>query len=196
MNLNFDSGLFSDSLTARIDIMKVVMDDPLLKQTSSAALDCLFECFKNGKTLYVAGNGGSAADAQHFVAELVAYYSSYKQKPLSTHCLNTNISIITSITNDVSYDDIFSRQLLASAKQGDVFIGLTTSGNSSNIIKAFNEAQKIGITTIAFYGKDGGLLNDIKLDHKLHVKCDDTGIIQQVHMNILHSFCGMLSSIR
>lgn len=144
---------------------------------------------KRNKIL-IAGNGGSAADAQHFAAELVGRFQIARQA-LPCLALTTDTSALTAISNDFSFHDIFVRQIEAFAQRGDVFIGISTSGNSENIIKAVEEAKKHHVLTIALLGKDGGKLASIA-DHPIIVPHKVTARVQEAHIFILHYFANYI----
>lgn len=139
-----------------------------------------------GNKILICGNGGSAADAQHIAAELAGKFN-FERRPLPAIALTTNTSILTSIANDYTYEDVFSRQVQALVKPGDVVIGISTSGNSPNVVKAINEANSIGAFTVAFTGK-GGKLKEIA-EFCLAVPSDDTPRIQEVHITAGHIIC-------
>lgn len=147
----------------------------------------IVDSINNGGKLVTFGNGGSAADAQHFVAELTGHFSR-ERRPLAALCLNTNVSSITAIANDYSYDDVFSRQVHALVRSGDVVIGITTSGNSSNVIDAINSAREQGAYTISMTGKSGGKIKSLS-NEAVNVESDDTPIIQEMHITIIHMIC-------
>lgn len=147
----------------------------------------IVDSLNNGGKLVTFGNGGSAADAQHFVAELTGHFST-ERNPLAAICLNTNVSSITAIANDYSYDDVFSRQVKALVNHGDVVVGITTSGNSKNVINAVEEARKRGAYTIAMTGKSGGKIKSAASE-TVNVESDDTPIIQEMHIAVIHMIC-------
>lgn len=136
--------------------------------------------------ILIAGNGGSAADAQHFAAELVGRFQT-NRGALPCLALTTNSSNLTAISNDFLFKNVFARQVEAFAKVGDIFIGISTSGNSENIIMAIEEAKKRGMTTIGLLGKDGGKIVDI-VDYSIVVPHNVTARIQEAHIFILHYF--------
>jgi D-sedoheptulose 7-phosphate isomerase len=142
---------------------------------------------ERGNTLYICGNGGSAADAQHMAAEFTIRYK-MERRALPALALSTDTSAITACGNDYSFDAIFSRQLEAFAKGGDVLLGISTSGNSPNVIKAIEAAKKMGVTTIAFLGKDGGKIKGL-VDHALVIASNDTPRIQEMHSLAMHAVC-------
>ena len=151
--------------------------------------DAIAECLKKGGGLYVAGNGGSAADAQHFVAELVVKLSKDRD-PIKAVALTVDTSIITAAGNDFSYDDIFSRQVDALVGPNDIFMGITTSGNSPNILKCFSMCKKKGAKSILLSGKDGGkAVKENMADFNLVVPGPNTARIQEVHEILYHTLC-------
>ncbi len=145
----------------------------------------------DGKKLIVCGNGGSAADSQHFVAELVSKFKKVR-KPLSAIALTTDSSIITSIANDFSFDQIFSKQIQALGKKGDVLIGISTSGTSTNILNALKIAKKEKISTILLTGNTKKQYNYVDL--KIDVPSSSTARIQEIHELIYHSICEIVES--
>ena len=145
------------------------------------------DAINRGNKIIFCGNGGSAADAQHLTAEFTGRFF-LERRPLPAIALNTNVSAITAIANDYGYDEIFLRQTQALAQSGDVLAGISTSGNSKNIIKAFEYANSIGVTTVAFTGKSGGKLRDYA-DILLNVPSDVTPRIQEAHITLGHIMC-------
>jgi D-sedoheptulose 7-phosphate isomerase len=146
--------------------------------------------FVSGNKLFFFGNGGSAADAQHLAAEFVNRYV-MDRPPLPAIALTTDTSIITSVSNDIAFNEIFAKQLRALGKEGDVAIGISTSGNSSNIIKAFEVAKEMGMKTVALTGNDGGVLAKMA-DISLIVSSTSTPRIQEAHILIGHILCEMV----
>jgi len=145
------------------------------------------ECLKEGGRIYLAGNGGSAADAQHFAAELVCKFSR-DRNPIPAESLTTDSSIITAISNDYSYDSIFERQLKAKLKCEDIFIGITTSGNSKNIIKALGEVKIKKAKSILFAGNGGKKIVNLS-NIAILVPSSETKFIQETHIMLLHVLC-------
>lgn len=145
---------------------------------------------KNGNTVYSAGNGGSAADAQHFMAELAGKFET-ERRGLRGVALTTNTSNITAIGNDYGYEVIFSRQLEAVARPGDIFLGISTSGNSKNIIRAMESAKKIGVKTLGLLGNDGGKIKPL-CDLEITVPSSKTSRIQECHILIIHILSKMV----
>ena len=147
----------------------------------------LEETFSNGGKMITFGNGGSAADAQHFVGELDGHFTK-ERSALPAVALSTNTSSMTAIGNDYSYEDIFSRPVLALATDKDVVVGISTSGNSPNVVKAIEAAKTKGAYTVALTGKSGGKLRSL-VDELFAVESDFTPIIQEVHISIIHMIC-------
>lgn len=147
-------------------------------------LERMFECLKSGQKILVFGNGGSAAQAQHFAAELVNKFLKIRD-PLRAVALTTDTSTLTSIANDSSYDRIFSRQIEALGGKGDIALGLSTSGNSPSVIEALITAKQMGLITIVLSGKGGGNLASLP-DYLLDVPSQSTPRIQEAHLFLLH----------
>lgn len=147
----------------------------------------LIKCLKNGNKILIAGNGGSASDAQHFAGEIVGRFL-LERKGLACVCLNTDTSVMTCIANDYSYDDVFARQIEGIGRPGDIFIGISTSGNSKNVVKAVEKAKEIGVKTIGFLGKDGGKLKDLT-DMNLIIPYKSTARVQEHHILSIHLIC-------
>jgi len=143
----------------------------------------------SGHKILIFGNGGSAADAQHMAAEFVNRYV-IERPPLAAIALTTDTSVLTSIGNDYSFDDIFSKQILALGRAGDVAIGISTSGNSKNVIKAINAAKETGMFTIGFTGRGGKLVSSA--DMVFAVESDVTARIQEVHITLGHILCELV----
>jgi D-sedoheptulose 7-phosphate isomerase len=146
--------------------------------------------FEAGNKVFFFGNGGSAADAQHLAAEFVNRYV-MDRPPLPAIALTTDTSILTSVSNDLSFSEIFSKQIRALGREGDVAIGISTSGNSANVTKAFEVAKEMGIKTVALTGNDGGVLAKIA-DISLVVSSTSTPRIQEAHILIGHILCEMV----
>jgi D-sedoheptulose 7-phosphate isomerase len=149
--------------------------------------------FEVGNKLFFFGNGGSAADAQHIVAEFINRYI-MDRPPLPAIALTTDTSVLTSVSNDMAFIDIFSRQIKALGKEGDVAVGISTSGNSANVIKAFEVAKEMGMKTIAFTGNDGGILAKLA-DIALIVSSNSTPRIQETHILVGHLLCEMVEHL-
>jgi D-sedoheptulose 7-phosphate isomerase len=146
--------------------------------------------FEAGNKLFFFGNGGSAADAQHLAAEFVNRYV-MDRPPLPAIALTTDASVLTSVSNDFAFNEIFAKQIRALGKERDVAIGITTSGNSPNVVKAFEVAKEMGIKTIALTGNDGGIIGKMA-DFPLIVPSTSTPRIQEAHILIGHILCEMV----
>lgn len=143
-----------------------------------------------GKKILIAGNGGSAADAQHFAAEMVGRFL-LERRALPAIALTTDTSILTAVANDYGFEQVFARQVEALATPGDVIIGISTSGNSTNILAALTTAHQCGCTTIALLGRDGGVIAS-KVDLALIVDCAETPHIQELHVAMIHLLCKLV----
>ena len=148
------------------------------------------ETLKNGNKILLCGNGGSAADAQHIAAELSGRYKT-ERRGLPGIALTTDTSALTAIGNDYGYDRIFDRQVEALANEGDLIIGISTSGNSKNVINALKLAQELGCKTLGFSGRDGGAMNEL-CNVNLIVPSDDTPRIQEMHILFGHTICQII----
>jgi len=170
-------------------IQKVIetMSEPL-SEASKVTVDAL----KNGKKVLLFGNGGSAADAQHIAAELTGRYKT-ERRGLPGIALTTDTSALTAIGNDYGYDRVFDRQVESLAQEGDVLIGISTSGNSKNVINAFKIGQEIGCKLIGFTGRDGGEMNEF-CDVNLIVPSNDTPRIQEMHILFGHTICQIIDN--
>ncbi|MCT7606961.1 D-sedoheptulose 7-phosphate isomerase [Aliarcobacter butzleri] len=150
----------------------------------------IVEAYKNGNKTLIAGNGGSAADAQHIAGEFVSKF--YFDRPgLASLALTTDTSIITAIGNDYGYEKLFSRQVQANGVKGDVFIGISTSGNSANIIEALKECKEKGIISVGFTGGNGGKMAEM-CDYCIKVPSNETPRVQEVHILIGHIICAVV----
>ena len=168
---------------------KILEDQPLIDIIEDVCKRCV-DVYKNGHKTILAGNGGSAADAQHIAAELVGRYG-FDRPSLPSLALTTDTSNLTAIGNDYGYDKVFSRQLEGMGQEGDLFIGISTSGNSVNIINAFLSAKEKGITTVALVGRDGGKMAKMA-DIAIIVPSNDTPRIQESHILIGHIICDII----
>jgi D-sedoheptulose 7-phosphate isomerase len=153
-------------------------------------VDVYTSALRAGGTLLFAGNGGSAADAQHLATEYVVRYSR-SRRPLPAIALTTDTSLLTAGANDLGFDEIFARQIEALARAGDVLVLHSTSGESPNVVRAAQAAKVKGVTVVALVGKGGGALKDV-VDHCLVVPSDETSHIQELHLALEHIICGMV----
>lgn len=168
-------------VTAHLDAARGMV---ALLPAVEAAADLLIETFERGGTLYTMGNGGSAADAQHLTGELIGHYKR-DRRPLPTVTLTTDATVMTCIANDYAYEDVFSRQVEALARPGDVVAAFTTSGDSPNVVGALRAARVNGATTVLFGGGDGGAAAG-HADHLLLAPTSETPRIQEIHTLMLH----------
>ena len=165
----------------------------LLNQHVSTIADLsrlLIDALRAGKKLVIFGNGGSAADAQHVAAELVNRFQ-MDRNPLPAIALTTDTSILTSVGNDLAFDELFSRQVQALVQRGDVAVGISTSGNSSNVINGIIAANEKGAVTVGFTGRSGGRLKDL-VDMCCHVSSESTARIQEAQITIWHALCEVI----
>ncbi|RTZ43426.1 phosphoheptose isomerase [Candidimonas sp. SYP-B2681] len=167
-----------------------------LSEPLSVAVDLVFGSLANNGKILACGNGGSAADAQHFIAELVGRFER-DRLPLGGVALNTDTSILTAVGNDYGFDAIFERQVAALGQPGDVLVAISTSGNSTNIIRAIEAAHDREMPVIAFTGKGGGKINEILYETDIHlcVPHDRTMRIQEVHIVLLHALCDGIDAL-
>jgi D-sedoheptulose 7-phosphate isomerase len=166
-------------------------DASLLSRVEMAAKDCV-ACLQRGNRLLLAGNGGSAADAQHIAAELVGRFA-FDRPGLPAIALTTDTSILTAVSNDYGYENVFARQVQALGSKGDVFIGYSTSGRSLNILRALEEARKREIICIGLTGTRGGPMREL-CDHLLEVPTDTTAKVQVGHLIVGHALCGLIEN--
>ena len=175
---------FLDSIAVKQEAEKV------LPESVARGILAMVECLRAGGKVMACGNGGSAADAQHFAAELIGRFER-EREDLAAIALTTDTSILTAIGNDYSYDEIFSKQVRGLGKKGDILLGISTSGNSKNVVKAIEAAKKMGIKIIAFTGNDGGKIATLldKDDIHLCAPSTRTARIQETHLVLLHALC-------
>lgn len=162
--------------------------DSAMRFDRAAAM--VVERYKNGGRLYIAGNGGSAADAQHLAAEFVSKLAR-DRAPLPAEALTVDSSILTAIGNDYGYDQVFSRQLAGKLTAKDMFLGITTSGKSPNILLALKQCQSLGVPSIVFCGRDGGPAKALA-DHCIIAPGHLTSTIQEIHLVLAHTLCEMV----
>jgi D-sedoheptulose 7-phosphate isomerase len=167
----------------------ILENDDLLNMIVTVARECV-AVYRRGKKTMLAGNGGSAADAQHIAAELVGRYG-FDRPSIPSLALTTDTSNLTAIGNDYGYDKVFSRQLEGMGQEGDLFIGISTSGNSQNIINAFESAKDKGIITVALVGRDGGKMGQMA-DFAIIIPSNATPRIQESHILIGHILCDII----
>jgi len=179
--------LVQKQLAQSIATMQATLADLHITDTIATIAELTANAMQAGHKLLVAGNGGSAADAQHLVAEFVVRLSA-NRPALRAVALTTDSSILTACGNDFGFDQIFSRQIESLGTPGDVFLGISTSGNSPNIIRAFEQAREMGITTVGFSGSGGGQMRDL-CDYNVIIPSATTMNIQECHLALEHIFC-------
>lgn len=185
MNIEMVRNMVQDSLAAK---QKVLADEKLLASVVTVS-QVIEKAYRTGNKVMLAGNGGSAADSQHIAAEFVSRFE-FDRPGLPSIALSTDTSMLTAIGNDYGYEKVFSRQVQANGRAGDVFIGISTSGNSKNVIKAVEQCKAMGITTVALCGA-GGVLKDL-CDYALPVPSTHTPRIQESHILLGHAICALV----
>lgn len=180
------------SITHSIEAKQKILADEALLLTLQQIAGQAISIFKQGGKILFCGNGGSAADAQHLAAELSGRFY-FDRPPLPAEALHVNTSFLTAVANDYSYDEVFSRMVKAMGRPGDLLIGLSTSGNSTNIVRAFETAASLGMKTVAFTGQSGGKMRNMA-DFLLNVPSTDTPRIQESHIMLGHVLCELIES--
>jgi D-sedoheptulose 7-phosphate isomerase len=179
-------------IQASIDTKQRLLNDPVLMSTIEKVTGVITSAFANGNKVLFCGNGGSAADAQHLAAEFSGRFYTDRD-PLPSEALHCNSSYMTAVANDYGYDVVYSRMIRGMGKPGDVLVGLSTSGNSVNIIKAMEEAKKIGMINVVLSGEGGGKLRTM-CDYLINVPSSDTPRIQESHIMVGHIICELVES--
>lgn len=183
MRAGIEQGI-KDSIATKQAVLSQLV--PLIENTGKVLIDAL----KKGNKLLICGNGGSAADAQHFAAELIGRYEK-ERRSLPAIALTTDSSNLTAIGNDYGYEDVFARQVAGLGNKGDVLVAITTSGKSPNVLKAIDVARQKGISVIGLTGKDGGLMNDLPITNII-IPSQSTSRIQESHILIIHLWCKLV----
>lgn len=178
----------SDSIAAK----QAMLNNPELLKTIQQVADTMISALRNGNRVLWCGNGGSAADAQHLAAELSGRFY-YDRPPLNSEALHCNTSYLTAVANDYGYELIYSRMIDGACKKGDVLVGISTSGNSKNILNAFRKAKELGVVTVAMTGKTGGEMRQ-ESDFLLNVPSMDTPRIQESHIMLGHIICEIVEA--
>ena len=181
-----------EAIQQSIDVKKKLLADDQLLQTIGKIVDVCIGSLKEGGKVLFCGNGGSAADAQHLAAELSGRFY-FDRPPLDSEALHVNTSYLTAVANDYSFDEVYSRLVKAKGRKGDVLIGLSTSGNSPNVLSAFESANNIGMITVGFTGETGGKMKDLST-YLIRVPSKDTPRIQESHILIGHILCELIES--
>lgn len=179
-------------LTEAQRVMSAMLADEDLLSTVEAAAGACVDCLQRGGKILLAGNGGSAADAQHIAGEFVSRFA-FDRPGLPAIALTTDSSILTSIGNDYGFEKLFARQVQAHGNKGDVFIGYSTSGKSPNILRAFEEARARGLTCIGLTGNCGGPMQEL-CDYLLEIPSSGTPKIQEGHLVLGHILCGLVEN--
>jgi D-sedoheptulose 7-phosphate isomerase len=184
------SDKIKDIIKASIDTKHLVLENEELITTIEKVVDAIVNAFKNGHRVYFCGNGGSAADAQHLAAEFSGKFYT-DRKALPAEALHCNTSYLTAVANDYGYDVVYSRMIDGIGQAGDILAGLSTSGNSGNIIKAFETAKEKKIITVGFTGLSGGLMKSLS-DYLINIPSTDTPRIQESHIMVGHIICQLV----
>jgi len=192
MNNNLISDI-KKNISESIQVKQNILENPDLLSKISRVSQEIINAFKNDKKVLFCGNGGSAADAQHIAAELSGRFY-FDREPLFAEALHVNTSYLTAVANDYSYDEVFSRLVKAKGRAGDILIGISTSGNSKNVIKAIEVANEKGMITIGMTGKTGGKMKEI-CKYLINVPSTDTPRIQEAHIMIGHIICEIVEKV-
>ncbi|MBR5029183.1 MAG: D-sedoheptulose 7-phosphate isomerase [Bacteroidales bacterium] len=182
----------SQSIEESIAVKQALLADTAFMERIDAAAQLMIKSLQNGGKVHFCGNGGSAADAQHLAAELSGRFY-FDRPPLNAEALHCNTSYLTAVGNDYGYEHIFSRLLRGTAKRGDVLVGISTSGNSKNILQAYETAKEMGVEIVSFTGKTGGAMKDFSTV-LLNVPSTDTPRIQESHIMIGHIICEIVET--
>ena len=177
---------------ASIDTKNRVLADQTLLDTVASVAEAMTVAFKNGGKVLFCGNGGSAADAQHLAAEFSGRFY-YDRPPLYSEALHVNSSYVTAVGNDYSYDVIYSRMIEAMGREGDVLVGISTSGNSTNVVKALEVANQLGMITVAMTGETGGKMKEVS-KFLVNIPSKDTPRIQECHILLGHIMCEIVEA--
>ncbi len=181
-----------ESITESIEVkQKILTNSFLISEIRKIAVACT-SAFSRGNKVLFCGNGGSAADAQHLAAELSGRFY-YDRPPLPSEALHVNTSYLTAVANDYSYDEVYARLLKGMGREGDVLVGLSTSGNSNNIIRAFEVARELRITTVGLTGETGGKMAGL-CDFMINIPSIDTPRIQESQIMVGHIICELVES--
>ena len=185
--------LIKERLQESIKVKSELLENNILLENVSKLADEIASCFKNGGKIVLCGNGGSASDALHFAGEIVGRFQK-EREGWPAVVLNSDVATMTAIANDYGYDEIFSRQAQAHLTEKDIFIGISTSGNSKNVLSAVKAAKIKGAKTAAFLGKDGGKISH-EVDYPLTVPNNLTARVQECHICLIHIICELVENI-
>jgi D-sedoheptulose 7-phosphate isomerase len=184
--------LLQSNLNKSIQGIRDVLNDKAIINEFECAANAVLKAYKKGGRIYIAGNGGSAADAQHLAAEFVSKLSK-DRSPLPAEAMTVDSSVITAIGNDYGFEHIFARQVYGKMQENDIFLGITTSGNSLNIIKAIEACKEKKISSILLSGRDGGKAKKIA-DFAIVVPGKETSTIQEIHIILAHALCEFIET--
>lgn len=179
-----------DIITASIAVKEKILGDAELIARLQSVAEEIVKCYAHDGKVLFCGNGGSAADAQHMAAELSGRFY-FDRDPLDAEALHVNTSYLTAVANDYSYEQVYSRLIKARGRKGDVFVGISTSGNSGNVIKAFELAKEIGMITVGMTGESGGKMRPLST-YLLNAPSSDTPRIQESHIMMGHIICELV----
>ena len=179
--------LIKNRIQDSIDVKKAILDNEALLNTVDGLANEIVMAIRKGSKLVLCGNGGSASDALHFAGEIVARFQK-ERSAWSAVALNSDVATMTAIANDYGYDDVFARQAEGHVRPGDVFIGISTSGNSENVLRAEKVAKEKGAVTAALLGKDGGKIKGL-VDYPIVIPCNVTARVQECHILLIHIMC-------
>lgn len=177
-------------IKASIETKESILHDSKILKIIDEVADIIVQAYKDGKKVLIAGNGGSAADAQHIAGELVSKFY-FDREPLSAISLSTDTSVLTAIGNDYGYENVFARQVRAIGVKGDVFLAISTSGNSKNVVLALEEARKIGLATVGLMGEKACVMDNL-CDYSIKVPSHVTPHIQESHIMVGHIICALV----
>lgn len=176
-----------------INLKKSLLENEQLIATVTQVADIIKTSLGNGGKIIICGNGGSASDALHFAGEIVGRFQK-ERNPWPAVVLNADVATLTAIANDYGYEEAFARQAKAHLTDKDIFVGISTSGNSKNIIKAVDVAKTVGAKSVAFLGKDGGALGRI-VDYPIIVQSNNTARVQECHIMLIHIICEIVENL-
>lgn len=182
--------IITERINDSIKVKQALLGNTELLETVSSLADEIAEAIKNGNKVVLCGNGGSASDALHFAGEIVGRFQK-ERNAWPAVVLNADVATMTAIANDYGYDDVFARQAQGHVQSGDVFIGISTSGNSENVLRAINVAKTKGAKAAALLGKDGGKIGKL-VDYPIIVPCNTTARVQESHIMLIHIMCEII----
>lgn len=186
------STLIRQRLEESIQVKQDLLQDAHLIHLISGLADCISRCIQSGGKLVLCGNGGSASDALHFAGEIIGRFQK-ERRPWPAVVLNSDVATMTAIANDYGYDHVFERQVEGLLRQGDIFIGISTSGNSENVRLAIVKAKELGAATACLSGKGGGVISGL-VDFPIVVPSQNTARIQESHITIIHILCELIET--